>query len=81
MSYYMMLVWKKAFGQFLEAVSTAAYLLNRTPHEKLDGKSPREVWSGHEQNLSYLKVFECVAMMMKPSLSIIWSDTEGNVRK
>lgn len=49
-----------------ETVNTAAYLLNRTPHKMFNGKSPEEIWSGHELNLSYLKVFGCVAMKMTP---------------
>lgn len=49
-----------------ETVNTAAYLLNRTPHKKLNGKSPDEVWSGCEKDIYHLKVFGCVAMVMKP---------------
>ena len=44
-----------------EAVSTAAYLINRGPSVPLEHKIPEEVWSGKEIKLSHLKVFGCVA--------------------
>jgi hypothetical protein len=44
-----------------DAVSTAAYLLNRGPSVPLQFKLPEEVWSGKKVNLSFLKVFGCVS--------------------
>lgn len=44
-----------------DAVSTAAYLINRGPSVPLDCRIPEEVWSGKEVNLSYLKVFGCLS--------------------
>ena len=44
-----------------EAVNTAAYLINRGPSIPLDGKIPKEVWSGKEVNLSHLRVFGCIS--------------------
>ena len=44
-----------------EAVSTAAYLINRSPSTPLDFKLPEEVWSDKQVNLSHLKVFGCVS--------------------
>jgi hypothetical protein len=44
-----------------DAVSTAAYLINRGPSVPLGHRLPEEVWSGKEVNLSHLKVFGCVS--------------------
>jgi hypothetical protein len=44
-----------------DAVSTAAYLINRGPSVPLNCRLPEEVWSGKEVNLSHLKVFGCVS--------------------
>ena len=37
------------------ALETAAFLLNRTP-TKAVAKTPYEVWTGKEPNLSFLKI-------------------------
>uniref|UniRef100_A0A803N377 Reverse transcriptase Ty1/copia-type domain-containing protein n=1 Tax=Chenopodium quinoa TaxID=63459 RepID=A0A803N377_CHEQI len=42
-----------------EAVSTACYLVNRSPHSALNFKSPQEVWYGKPVDYSTLKVFGC----------------------
>lgn len=42
-----------------EAISTAAYLINRSPSSLLEFKTPQEVWSGKPPDLSNLKVFGC----------------------
>lgn len=44
-----------------EAVSTAAYLINRSPSSAINNKSPEEVWSGHSPNYSHLRIFGCTA--------------------
>ncbi len=44
-----------------EAVSTAAYLINRRPSKPLDLAIPEEIWTGKEVKLSHLKVFGCVS--------------------
>ena len=44
-----------------DAVSTAAYLINRGPSVPMEFKLPWEVWSGKEVKFSYLKVFGCVS--------------------
>jgi hypothetical protein len=44
-----------------DAVSTAAYLINKGPSVPLGHRLPEEVWSGKEVNLSHLKVFGCVS--------------------
>jgi len=49
-----------------EAVNTAVYLKNRSPHKAVKGATPEEVWSGEKVNLSHLKVFGCVAYSHVP---------------
>ena len=44
-----------------DAVSTAAYLINRGPSVPMEFKLPKEVWSGKEVKSSHLKVFGCVS--------------------
>lgn len=46
-----------------EAISTAAYLINRTPTRADKGKTPEEVWTGKTPNLKYLRIFGCKAMV------------------
>ncbi|KAL0354512.1 UNVERIFIED_CONTAM: Retrovirus-related Pol polyprotein from transposon TNT 1-94 [Sesamum radiatum] len=48
-----------------EAVLSACYILNRVPHKKLD-KTPYELWKGFAPNLSYLKVWGCLAKVAYP---------------
>lgn len=43
-----------------EAVSTATYLINRTPSSILDGKSPFELIYGSVPNLKHLRTFGCL---------------------
>lgn len=50
-----------------EAVSKAAYLVNRSPSRGLlTEKTPEEVWTSKRPNISYLRVFGCKAMMHIP---------------
>jgi len=44
-----------------EAVSTACYLVNRSPHLALDFKVPEEIWSGNPVDYSNLRIFGCPA--------------------
>nr|AAM08562.1 Putative retroelement [Oryza sativa Japonica Group]AAM10749.1 Putative retroelement [Oryza sativa Japonica Group] len=44
-----------------EAVSTACYLINRSPSYAIDKKTPIKVWSGSPANYSDLRVFGCIA--------------------
>lgn len=48
-----------------EAVSTAAYLVNRSP-ARGHGKTPEEIWTGVKPDLSHLRVFGCTAMVHVP---------------
>ena len=49
-----------------EAISTAAYLKNRSVHSSLDGKTPYEIWHGQKPNLSHLRVFGCLSTVHVP---------------
>lgn len=40
-----------------EAVSTAAYLLNRCPTKRMHNVTPEEAWSGHKPSVNHLKIF------------------------
>ena len=44
-----------------EAVITTVYLLNRSLTKSVEGKTPFEVWHGYKPDVSYLRVFGCVA--------------------
>ncbi|KAA0063949.1 ty1-copia retrotransposon protein [Cucumis melo var. makuwa] len=50
-----------------EAVLSACFILNRIPHKRLD-KTPYELWKEHAPNLSYLKVWGCLAKVPFPAL-------------
>ena len=49
-----------------EALSTAAYLINRSPTKTLDGKTPFQAWYGKKPNVSHLRVFGCSAYIHIP---------------
>jgi hypothetical protein len=42
---------------WVEAVSIACYLVNRSPSSALGDKTPQEVWTGKEPSFTHLKVF------------------------
>ena len=46
-----------------EDVTTAAYLINRSPHSVLDFKTHMEIWHGEPADYSNLKVFGCCAFV------------------
>ena len=48
-------------GFWAEAVTTAAYLINRSPSTALGFKAPQEFWSGKPPDLSNLRIFGCPA--------------------
>lgn len=48
-----------------EAVLSACYVLNRVPHKKLD-MTPYELWKGYSPDMSYLKVWGCLAKVALP---------------
>lgn len=49
-----------------EAVSTAVFLINRSPTRCLKDITPEEAWSGKKPNLNNLRVFGCKAMAHVP---------------
>lgn len=50
-----------------EAVSTAEYLINRSPAKALQDSTPEEQWCKEKPDISNLKVFGCTAMVHIPS--------------
>jgi hypothetical protein len=44
-----------------EAVTTAVYLLNRSPTRSVEEKTPYEVWHGEKPSVQHIRVFGCVA--------------------
>lgn len=49
-----------------EALSTAAYIINRSPSRVLNDMTPEEKWSGRKPNISHMKIFGCKAMVHVP---------------
>ena len=49
-----------------EAVSTACYLINRSPSMAIDCKIPKEVWTNHSYDYLNLKIFGCEAYALTP---------------
>lgn len=49
-----------------EAVKTAVYLKNRSPHAARD-KTPVEIWTGQTPSLAYLRVFGCRCYALIPN--------------
>ena len=52
-------------GFWAEAVSTAVYLLNRSPTQG-HGVTPEEAWTGRKPNLSHVRIFGSAAMVHVP---------------
>ena len=50
-----------------EAVSTAAYLLNRCSTKRLENVTPEETWSGSKPCLKHLRVFGCLCFKHVPN--------------
>ncbi|KAH9800551.1 Integrase catalytic domain-containing protein [Citrus sinensis] len=48
-------------GFWADAVTTATYLINRSPSTALRFKTPQEIWSGKPPDLSNLRIFGCPA--------------------
>ena len=52
---------KKVPGEFWgEAVTTAVFILNRSPTKSVDGMTPFESWHGRKPNVSFMRTFGCV---------------------
>ena len=63
-----------------EAISTAAYLKNRSPHSALNGKTPYETWHEKKPNLSHLRVFGCLSTVHVPKQKRTKLDAKALVR-
>ncbi|WVZ61596.1 hypothetical protein U9M48_011448 [Paspalum notatum var. saurae] len=44
-----------------EAVTMAVFILNRSPTQRVEGKTPYEVWHGHQPAVHFFRTFGCVA--------------------
>lgn len=62
-----------------DAVSTAAYLINRGPLVPMEFRLSEEVWSGKEVKFSYLKVFGCVSYVHIDSDARSKFDTKSKI--
>lgn len=49
-----------------EALSTACYLYNRSPHTFLDGMTPFQAFTGSAPSLDHLRVFGCLCFVHVP---------------
>ena len=49
-----------------EALSTAAYLRNRSPTKAVDGITPYEAWTGEKPQVDHLRIFGCQAFVHIP---------------
>jgi len=61
----MLLISEHHDNMWGEAILSACYILNRVPHKKL-GQTPYELWKGYAQNLSFLRVWGCLAKVSLP---------------
>ena len=41
-------------------MSTAVFILNRSPAKSVDGKTPFEAWHGRKQDVHFMRTFGCV---------------------
>lgn len=46
---------------WVEAISTAVYIINKTPTASIHDVTPEEKFTGKKPDLSHLKVFGCIA--------------------
>lgn len=53
---------KKFWG---EAVSTACYLINKSPSSTIEFRTPEQLWSGKIPSLHHLRPFGCIAYVHK----------------
>jgi hypothetical protein len=62
-----------------EVVATAVYIMNRTPIAVVHGKTLEEKYSGRKSDLSYLKVFGCIAYVHVPNE--LWTKLDPKAEK
>ncbi|GBP39934.1 Retrovirus-related Pol polyprotein from transposon TNT 1-94 [Eumeta japonica] len=63
---YMLFDAQLAKQFWAEALTTVAYIINRSPTKSVNGKTPMEIWTGKKPNLSNLKVFGCEVKTQVP---------------
>ena len=51
---------------WVEAINTAAYVLNRAPTSAVKDKTPQEAWSGKKPTVQHFRVFGCIAYVHVP---------------
>jgi len=51
---------------WVEAVTCAVYLINRSPTRSVPNTTPIEAWSGFKPSVQHLKVFGSITMLMSP---------------
>jgi hypothetical protein len=44
-----------------EAMLTAVFILNRSPTQSVEGRTPYELWHGKKPSVDYFRTFGCVA--------------------
>ena len=49
-----------------EAVATVVYIMNRTPTVAIHGMTSQERYTGRKPDISYLKIFGCIAYVHVP---------------
>ena len=50
-----------------EAIATASYVSNRSPHNSTDMQMPQKLWSGKTPDQQHLKVYGCLAIGLIPA--------------
>ena len=63
---------------WVEAVRTAVYVQNCTPHRVLKKKTPEEVFSGKKPKVSHLRIFGCTLYIHIPKEKRTKLDPLGN---
>ena len=50
-----------------EVINYACYIQNRMPHNKIDGMTPFESWSGHKLDVTHFRIFGSKAQARIPT--------------
>ena len=62
-----LLVGKRLSNDYwAEVVACSVYIFNRSPTSSVQGKVPKEAWSGQKVSVSDFKVFGCIAYAHVP---------------
>ena len=63
----------------MNTVDTTTYLVNRSPHTMLNGRTLEEIWSGRQVELGHLRIFGCIAYVHVDASQ--WSKLDAKARK